>query len=65
MIQRQPHATFQRISQRTAATASRSDKSAKACNTSTDAATSPGRLGRPVELANRSANNSGGKTSRR
>ena len=60
-----PQATFHRISQRTAATASRSDRSPSACSTRTDAATSPGRLGRPDTAGNKSANNSGGNTSPR
>jgi hypothetical protein len=42
-----PQATFQRMSQRSACITSLSDRSCSACNTSTDAITSPGTDGRP------------------
>jgi hypothetical protein len=61
----QPTAAFHRRSNVSASAASRSERCSSACNTSTEATTSPGTLGRPSDEGNRSANISSGNSSRR
>jgi hypothetical protein len=60
-----PHAAFQRRSNVSASTASRSEYACSDCNTNTEAMTSGGTEGRPRPDGNKSVNSSGGNNASR